>query len=442
MAPARTPQPTLLGNFVVDYRRKARLTQERLAERLRELGFETKGYVPKVESGRVRRVDRQFLSALSKLSGESVARLGELSIQPSEERTMGAPERETEKLRIAVGHTLWAAPVIAAAWQGRLEDFEVASFALGQRDQGPVRPVDLAWIVPGRIPSAVPGKDHEAVTGLTAPDVIELLALGDVDLGGVPGNLLERSRARQFHRIGTIVDSQVGASVALKPHPECPLPDGAISTMELAGWLAAHDGPVRLAVEPGTIADLLLRDVVNRWPSMGKRKKVDSPDLRALRLDIKTSDLAGAGCSLERLREMSTASGGSSRGEIVGAIAWEPHTSWLERACRDVDKIDLSVKPLYFGFTESGRAEHMTFELALQDPGLDAFRRRAIVQLLRQTWQSVVDMQDELSSPEALRFLAQYFHLQEDRIAEKLSGIRFDVACSMESLVRLAGSPS
>jgi hypothetical protein len=385
-------------------------------------------YVSKIETGAIQLPDGEFLTAFAKLANKPRQELEELARAPDEgQRTVHAAPASTIStrgvVRIGTGHCVWASPVLLAAIEGRLAQFQVCSFKNPSADDG------LGWIQPRQFPSSVPGSSGfaEGLHSLSAVDVLRLLEDGVVDIGFVPGQVVDDNEKKSLYRVGCIVDSWTGCSFVCREKfwpeakTEATSEDLARKLVELK-----KNGDDRqpkpmakyvVALEDKTIAAQILKDGLDaEWP-----KEHAGRLWYEILQDCLNSDFA------KKDEYRSLENDAQKVGvELAGIITWEPHATWLCQTTPSQD--ELKNLPLKFASGKDGRASHLTFELVIRRSDVSSPEprsqelRRAIVQLmleLRDCAQRLNGVDRSMMDVDrgAVENLGRYFDLIRDPIA-------------------------
>lgn len=363
---------TALGTFVRAFREQQGWSQAKLQT---ELGHHRRQYVSKVETGAIQRPDDQFFDALAKLTNKPREELEELARKPEDKGspTSAHSSPTQDVFRMACGHCVWSGPLILAAIEGRLPQVEICSFKTDDNS--------LTWLDASQFPVSVPGPVgwKQGLQSLSAVDVLRLLEDKVIDVGCVPGKVVNDKR-KALYRVGCVVDSWTGCSFvcrrdmlnqirSVSGHTE-------ITSKHLAEVLVdkGNGKPTArkiVALEDQTIAAQLIKDGLEaRWTREHAGR---------LWIDVlhpcANSDFA-------QQNKFSTLEGEvNDLGlELAGILTWEPHATWLRQTSKDRE--DLENVPLKFPIGENGRPTHLTFELVVRradvispEPRSQALRR-------------------------------------------------------------------
>jgi transcriptional regulator with XRE-family HTH domain len=501
MARPKSPQPTELSLFIRSLRGRLGLSQLELVDRLnQEIAGGRLGeplpekYVSLVETGSRRSLEERFYQALGKLSGQPPDKLKDLHLLRAPQRLAAelSVERDSlsaRRVRLAAGHVVWCAPIIAAALEGRLPDLEVTTFAdsaPGSSQPSIERAVwirsddlpkieDLARRSPGPNQQPDPVKSEGKTTvPLSANDVLRWLSEEVIDIAAVPRDLIRENR--DLMRIGTLVDSAAGcilicdeplaksirlgafgASRSELPivNAKRPAHETHISTNDLLKALRAsqpalndkyasarpdrdkireksRDITPRIAAEAGTIAMAALEKTLD--------SESRPADLLKVAWDLPARDLAKSTYwSLDA----------EVRHSLAGVVAWEPHAHWLQRNS-DLSQSPIDPEnrvacfPLQLSPNELGRPQHLEFDLViLRKNSENPLLKRVFYDLLWKTWQAATEIGQMRPGAfhKHLRPLAAYFDLGDwddissmsEVVSHVIGGVRFAVSLDIEN---------
>lgn len=456
-------QITRLAQFIREWRERTGLSQDELQ---RELQVDLVQYVHKIETGKVKRPSANFLEKFSVLAGKSVDELEAMAGRPAHDRdearvaseSIHAPDefRNPDRYQVAFGHVIWAAPLVLAALRGELNDrFQFSSFALapathnfgqsgsmtfadltalsGAHDGGLTELRDrLVWASRGCLVKNCPGPGAKGIETLSAREVRQLLNRKKVHVIAAPGELLGRQRS--FERVATMVDSATGCVMLHRyARNETTLTTEQLGTSlkELRNSFSTSGDDLRsrtisldetlrhldpderdlleksggkaicIAAEDETVAAVYADEIAK---CVFRHETRDGHDLLSdFRVSIETGFIHEWTLASLRRHFLET------RGKVlVGVVAWEPQTSWLEK------ESDLSWHRVLLQRTPHGRRpEHLTFELAV--PALTEWHpdfRRAFDRLLTEVWtcaDEIALLHQRTADRQTIWWLARYF---------------------------------
>lgn len=437
---------TLLSVFVREVRAQRRLTQIQLQELL---AVTQPQYVSKIEVGAIRRPQRQFLEALAEFTGTPIEELDAMCGQTPPESAAAPPAAQEEqghpgRFRLAFAHCLWGAPIVLAAYRGMLPDFRVASFVgnSGGDEDSPRTVPRLEWMRPENgIPNPVPGplSPSAPVAPLAAADVVRLLEEQRIDVGVVPGSVIQDET--RFLRVGSIVDSPAGCFLvlddsALKVAGATWAERGRITTDELGILLKEHGKRSKTG-----------KGATHRVPSIGVEESSIAKEFL-----MRACDSAGlqyrnhmwtcsgpdlAARSFSELKEACMQSGAGQ--ELAGVLTGDPHATWLAsmRGKPEPRKI-----PIYLSPNALGQPTHVTFEVIVnRTTSLSPDFRTALLNLMGALWRIARTISQPASTDEYLRALAVYFAFGQEgagdterlaAISHALAGTRHSIRLDME----------
>jgi len=445
-------RPTELSRFVRDFRERSGYSQSELLVLLnRELPGHPlpPKYVSIVETGARLNLEARFFSALSKLSGQSIERLQTQQRIPIQSApasgSLGSPP-PSYPVRIACGHVIWAAPILAAAIDGRLPGISIATFAESKMDAELLSADKAVWVESGKWPvlprdleglrMKVPAplrKEESPSWPLSARDVLRWLREGNVDIIGVPGGLVEHNR--DFMRIGRIVDSATGCTLVcskelsdrLQPNERATWPYQTVTTDQLCATLSAGDSAWRIGAEEGTVA----------WQFLEAACMKGGRDLSDIPWDCPNRVLTTSSFGMLQSRLRSEMRDDDIR--LAGVVTWEPHASWLI----DQSEEEPRAFPMQLSPNHRGEPRHLTFDLfILRRRSEDPLLGRVVDDLLWKSWQAAIELQ-QLSSATFnphMKALSAYYSVggkSKKEISENLTrmigGCRFAVSMDIEN---------
>lgn len=456
------PKRTPLGERVARYRSEngaggRRLTLRAMCTRLASYGWQgTEDYLSKVETGKLKTPSDGFLAALStllKMEESDLRALCKKSSSSEASAELSSRVTSRRSFRLAFGHSLWGAPILDAAQDGRLPMFLVASYATRESPSSVVQPV---WIGADAEPvDTAPNADHVA---LSAADVVSMVRKGDVDLGAIPGNIAPEP---DFIRLATIVDSAAGCVLMCdgtwwdQHFKEAPplwnttdaeqTPGGStrpsvISTNELAHYLCASKSVgrlVRIGVEENTVGVTFLEDACR------PRRNLRMSDVAWY---LRTRDLATLPFTALKKRCHE-----EQDSDLIGVIVWEPHATWMNLRDKEADlrRIVLQLSP-----DELHRPRHYSYELVVRDLQLESINPRrqelidAISMLIREldvSAHTLTGLRNDSTNASLLERLAKYYRICDQRtgrpspegILGAMKGIRFSIRVTPAGLKNL-----
>jgi transcriptional regulator with XRE-family HTH domain len=394
---------TLLSKFLREYRKQNNLKQIELQEKL---GYGRQGYISKIETGLIGTPDAEFLKALAREVGKTVDELIALSRQPEEsEETdqllpqITVPENE---FKLVFGHSLWGAPIFHAAYEGRIQEFAVTSFA-SLNPQAGLRRLEPIWITPTQI-ARTPGPGVSDLAAFSAVDVLTLLRKGEADVGAVPGDIVPED----FIRIGTIVDSAAGCTFVCRKEKfeewekegshrprrqssrEAPTSTGlnpmVFDTNDLCKIIENENDAgkkVRIGVEENTIAYEYLKDICEQDRTHPLQVKDVKWKLRSSELAIKSVTTLERECRSEY-----------PPSDLIGVIVWEPHATWMTLIENAETGRELKKVPIHFTPSSLGRPHHLSYELVIRQNRIGRMNprekelRSAVSKLMYELWDS------------------------------------------------------
>ncbi|MBE7559510.1 helix-turn-helix domain-containing protein [bacterium] len=432
-----------------EVRAQRRLTQIQLQELL---AVTQPQYVSKVEVGAIRRPQRQFLEALAELTGTPVEELDAMCGQAPAESAAAPLTRPDEQIhpgrfRLAFTHCLWGAPIVLAAYRGMLPDFRVASFvgSSGGDGDSPRTVPRLEWMRPENgIPNPVPGplSPSPPVAPLSAADVMRLLEEQRIDVGVVPGSVVQNET--RFLRVGSIVDSPAGCFLvldesALKMAGAAWAERGWITTDELGILLKEHGKKA----PAGKRAGRCIPAIGVEECSIAKEFLMRTCDSAGLQYRNHMWTCSGPDLAARRFSELKEAcmQTGACQ-ELAGVLTWDPHATWLANMH---GKPEPSKLPIYLSPNALGQPTHVTFDVIVnRTTSLSPDFRTALLNLMGALCRIARTISRPESTDEYLRALAIYFGFGPEGavdterltgLSKALAGIRYSVRLSVELLL-------
>ena len=424
--PPTAEAKTAFAQFVFEFRRAGKLTQEALGEKI--LGADgkqvPKSYISHLETGGVLRPHKSVLESFSRLTGRSVSELEQMTDQPvdsllEDNRDGGRPGSTGYLFTIAFGHCLWASPIPVAIGKGLLPHFQSVSFS-DARDSQPVfldaKGFSKVLKESGRLPG-----NSSTDRSISARDALEMLERKQVDFAAVPGNLIGDDLRSWALQVGTIVDSSSGCTLVCNEAFYNSLKEFRTSK---SGSFVAEDALLSipsknlgaalsrmksqptplLAVEPGTVAEDILDDALGDLEPNDARKIWGTIRHEFMNSQIGTSEFQQ---EIDRWIDDR---------KQVGIITWQPHASWVSKG-----RLSKEIQ-IPFSRGVDGRPHHLTFEIVmrLEDAIESSVRTRQLRLAVYDLMNSLSDVANTLNAIDstsrtydktAVSIVSQYFNL-------------------------------
>ena len=506
--------PSRLSQRIEEFLQDSELTGDALQERMHQAHS---AYSPSptkiskyVTTGRPVPT-RDFVAAIAIVLGAAEAEIIEMANQPAEPKKNVKGVAGVRRIigtkptfNLLLGHTIWAAPVVLAAMEGRLPQIQVATYLneekmpvyIDPRAWGPsncdkVNPfirIDVPNQPKRRTKSSTPSRKLEALSAATVYNYL-MKPDSNVDAVIVPGRFALEKR---LTRIGCIADTRVGCLwigpekvwTALKPYASKFYPVDIINepgarTEDQVKHPRAHSLVPELSAE--WLAAYLLHEIK---PSNELEKRFVALELETAAESILLTGFEVVGRSQGRMGKSHIVNVSTDRlttetyqqihndlpdfyktepSGFSGMISWSPQINWLKQRYHNSE---LEICGLMCPLDVQPR--HLTFEICVTQRGVERGSEQlfaAIVDLIG-TISPICDGLNLVSMSGAesannvwdvdetqLAKLSNYFALTPDEKAESftwfgdlleirkaLAPINFDAAIRGEEILRVFGS--